>query len=79
MPLKLERLLLFLMGLSVATTIWLFICQAIENQTNAKYQKLMVECGCAAYDVETGEWYSIETAAAPEPAPIPGPDYMETK
>ena len=70
---------LIFIGIAVGILVMTFIHLALQDAQSTKYQKLMVECGCAAYDVETGEWYSIETAAAPEPAPIPGPNYMETK
>lgn len=46
---------------------------------NQKWKTKMVDCGCAAYDQETGAWYAIETAPAPEPAPAEGPEYKENE
>jgi hypothetical protein len=50
-----------------------------QEREEAKWKQIMVDCGCGAYDTQTGEWYKIEMAPAPEPAPILGPDYMGPK
>ena len=45
---------------------------AIEQTffSTRRWQHKMVECGCGAYDTKTGQFYTIDTAPAPEAAPI---------
>mgnify|MGYP006921379343 CR=1 FL=1 len=52
-------------GAGIGILILYFACKSDREKDRLKWKTLMVECGCAAYDRNTGEWYSFNKAPTP--------------